>query len=442
MKEKILILDPERKVNYKISKDTSGGYGTGNDFGNSIVPRILKNLLKKYSNWPPLFAGYTFSVLEDLGHEVTYSKNLNIDFDNFDIFIIVSSIVCCETELETIKKLKSQNKKIFAIGPFATNMFNLYTNAGATVIMGEPEFFFLKNPNLEKSFEKEQIIFNNNFKLDDLPFPKWDLMIKNMKNTNKLFGNHISIPILATRGCPYSCSRYCVYPLQQGSKIRQRNPKNIIDEMEYWNKNHDVSMFIFRDPVFSINRKHTIEFCNELINRNLNVKFVIETHLSILNEELISLLKKAGLKGAKVGIESSDIDVLKQESRHTVNKDEQLKKIRELEKSNIMVSAMFIIGFPSDTHKSIENTIEYAKLLNTTYAQFSVWTPYPGTPVFGDYQKKIIVKGYENFDQYKLVYKHKIFNQIEIKKYLNNAYSKYYTRFAWFYKYIKGYFFT
>ena len=207
MKEKILILDPERKVNYKISKDTSGGYGTGNDFGYSIVPRVLKNLLKKYSDWPPLFAGYTFSVLKDLGYEVTYSKNLNIDFDNFDIFIIVSSIVCCETELETIKKLKSQNKKIFAIGPFATNMFNLYTNAGATVIMGEPEFFFLKNPNLEKSFEKEQIIFNNNFKLDDLPFPKWDLMIKNLKNTNKLFGKHKSIPILATRGCPYSCSR-------------------------------------------------------------------------------------------------------------------------------------------------------------------------------------------------------------------------------------------
>ena len=64
MKEKILILDPKRKADYKISKDTSGGYGTGNDFGNSIVPRILKNLLKKYSNWPPLFAGYTFSVLE------------------------------------------------------------------------------------------------------------------------------------------------------------------------------------------------------------------------------------------------------------------------------------------------------------------------------------------------------------------------------------------
>ena len=54
-------------------------------------------------------------------------------------------------------------------------------------------------------------------------------------------------------------------------------------------------MFIFRDPVFSINRKHTLEFCNDLINRNLNIKFVIETHLRILDTELISILKKAAL---------------------------------------------------------------------------------------------------------------------------------------------------
>ena len=39
---KILILDPEKKVTHRISKDTSGGYGTGNDFGDSIIPTFLK----------------------------------------------------------------------------------------------------------------------------------------------------------------------------------------------------------------------------------------------------------------------------------------------------------------------------------------------------------------------------------------------------------------
>ena len=44
---RILILDPYRKANYRISKDTNGGYGTANNFGNNLVPMILKYLLKK-----------------------------------------------------------------------------------------------------------------------------------------------------------------------------------------------------------------------------------------------------------------------------------------------------------------------------------------------------------------------------------------------------------
>ena len=43
---KILILDIYKKVNYRISKDTSGGYGTGNDFGEGFVAQYLKKLKK------------------------------------------------------------------------------------------------------------------------------------------------------------------------------------------------------------------------------------------------------------------------------------------------------------------------------------------------------------------------------------------------------------
>ena len=250
------------------------------------------------------------------------------------------------------------------------------------------------------------IIFTHEYSLDDLPFPAWDKIIKNNKNVSKLFGNYSTVPMLATRGCPYSCFKYCVYPLQQGRKVRQRSVKLIVDEMEYW-KNKNIKMFIFRDPVFSINKKHTIEFCNELINRNLDVKFVIETHLRILDTELIKLLRKSGLKAVKVGVESSDEDVLKNADRFTIKKDEQLEKIREIEKNNIQVSAMFILGFPADNEKSMTKTISYAKKLNTTYAQFSVWTPYPGTPVYEEYKEKIFAKNFEDCDQYNLIYKHK-----------------------------------
>lgn len=433
---KILLLDIYKDVAHRISKDTSGGYGTGNNFGDTFFTNFLKKTLKKIHDWPPMFAVYSFSVLLEKGYDIDFLKELPEDYLKYDIFIITSSIVCCETELSVIKKIKENNKKIFAIGPFATNMHTIYSNAGATVIIGEPEFYFLGRNNFIEDLNKDNVTVKQDFELDDLPFPRWDKIISNTKKVSKLFGDYSTLPILATRGCPYSCFKYCVYPLQQGRKVRQRSTKKIVDEMELWKNKMNIGMFVFRDPVFSINKKHTLELANELIKRKLKLKFIIETHLKILDSELIKILKKAGLKAVKVGVESADTSVLNDANRFTIEKDEQFKKIRELEENNIQVSAMFILGFPSDTEESMNNTINYAKKLNTTYAQFSVWTPYPGTPVYQEYKDKILAKKYEDYDQYNLVYKNTNLSETKVRKYLERAYEKFYLRFNWAKKFI------
>ena len=434
---KILILDPERKVSHRISKDTSGGYGTGNDFGDTLVPIFLKKTLKVVHDWAPMFAVYTIAVLKKNGHDVHYSKIPPNDLDSFDLYIVVSSIVCCETECLNIKKIVELNKKVLVIGPFATSNPKKYIKAGGTVILGEPEFFFMKNKDLNEIENNKTISFQHDFILDDLPYPDWQSVSKNT-NASSLFGGGKSLPILATRGCPYSCFKYCVYPLQQGRKPRSRDVVKIVDELEYWYKKLNVKMFVFRDPVFSINKKHTIEFCEELIKRNLKIRYVIETHLKILDSELIKILKQSGLKAVKVGVESGDEEVMKDANRFTIKKDEQLTKIRELEKNNILVSSMFIIGFPADDEDSMMKTINYAKKLNTTFSQFSVWTPYPGTPVFKEYEDQITANRFEEFDQYNLVFKHKNLNKEIIRKYLSKAYSSYYLRIKWLTKYFKS----
>ena len=434
---KILILDPEKKVTHRISKDTSGGYGTGNDFGDGLIPIFLKKALKIVHDWAPMFAVYTISVLKKHGHEVHYSKILPDDLNSFDLYIVVSSIVCCETECENIKNIFEFNKKVLVIGPFATSNPKKYIEAGGAVIIGEPEFFFMKYKDLNEIGDNKIISFQHDFALDDLPYPDWESVSKNT-NASSLFGGGKSLPILATRGCPYSCFKYCVYPLQQGRKPRARNVVKIVDELEYWNKKLNVKMFIFRDPVFSINKKHTIEFCKELTKRNLKIRYIIETHLRILDSELIKILKQSGLKAVKVGVESGDEEVLKDANRFTVKQDEQLSKIRELEKNHILVSSMFIIGFPTDNESSIMKTIRYAQKLNTTFSQFSVWTPYPGTPVFKEYEDQITAKKFEEFTQYNLVFKHKILSSERIRVLLGKTYTMYYGRISWALKFMKN----
>jgi len=46
--------------------------------------------------------------------------------NDYDFYIIPSSIDCNETEIVAIKKLKTYNKTIFAIGPFAISVPDNY----------------------------------------------------------------------------------------------------------------------------------------------------------------------------------------------------------------------------------------------------------------------------------------------------------------------------
>ena len=325
----ILILDPYKKTDYRISKDTSGGYGTGNDFGDGVVAKMIKRKLKSSSDWPPLFLAYSFSVLKKK-FNVLYKKIYEINeideiIEKFDLFIISSSIVCSDKEIEIIKELRNRKKLVVSIGPFATNLPNLYLSAGSSVISGEPEMFFLNEKIENISGDPKIYKTTKTTDINLLPYPEWQNLIN--FNSVKLYGKFKSVPILATRGCPYSCFRYCVYPLQQGRAVRQRSPDNILGEILYWYKNFGVKLFIFRDPVFSINKKHTIEVCNKIIESKIKIKIVIETHLRLLSDDLILKLKSAGLIYVKVGIENADTNILSQEERFTVKTDDQLEVI-------------------------------------------------------------------------------------------------------------------
>tara|TARA_Y100000590_G_scaffold1215_1_gene1563 strand:+ start:136 stop:1452 length:1317 start_codon:yes stop_codon:yes gene_type:complete len=432
---KILILDIYPKKNYRIIKDTNGQYGTGNDFGNSLFTRILKYFTRKNLFWPPIYVAYTMAVLKNRGHEVEYSY---IFKENFDYYIFTSSIVSHETELNQIRQLSEKGKKIISIGPFAANNPEEYLKAGSNVIVNEPEFFLLKNDISNIEFNYPQILndIKLNTELDSLPMPLWNFFIEKKILTYGLIRKKTTIPILATRGCPYSCFHYCVYPLSQGRKVRSMSPKKIVEEIKYWIDNYNISSFVFRDPVFSINRKHTIELCNEIIKSNLKIEFNVETHLNNLDDEISELLVKAGMTMIKVGIESVDSNVLKSSKRKTIETDVQLQKIRKIEKLKVKVVTMYIIGMVGDSIKTVNDTINYAKKLNTYISQFSIFTPYPGTPLFDEYKNIINTKKFEDFNQYNLVFNHANFDNQLARKMMDKAYNNFFLRFSWILKFI------
>tara|TARA_Y100000992_G_C20953032_1_gene344463 strand:- start:50 stop:574 length:525 start_codon:yes stop_codon:yes gene_type:complete len=153
---------------------------------------------------------------------------------------------------------------------------------------------------------------------------------------------------------------------------------------------------------------------------------MVETHLNNLDNEMIKLLKLAGLRLVYVGVESASDFVLDDMKRFTVEHDKQYKVIKKCEDEGIKVKTMFIIGNPEDTKDTIIKSIEYSKYLPSLYTQFSVFTPYPGTPVYANFENIITEKKFEKFNQYTLTFSHKNLSKKDILDLKNLAYFKYY----------------
>tara|TARA_B100000214_G_scaffold373171_1_gene352948 strand:+ start:143 stop:1513 length:1371 start_codon:yes stop_codon:yes gene_type:complete len=436
---KFVILDvyPDRR--HRLIKDTAGGYGTGNNFGKNFFSKFLNIYVDNSIGMPAIEIMYISSILKEKC-QVDYTRDKNDKvIKDADFLILPSSIIAHETEVETLQSIK--DKKIFVTGIFANIMREKYLTENSIVVKNESDTFFY---NLNKSGNLNFEYLNNLFKdknlingfyapvsLDELPFPDWGSYSRKFPLRNNFFSlkERIAIPILGTRGCPYSCFNYCTYPLQQGRKVRARSVENIVAEMKHWKDELGANKFVFRDPVFSINRKHTVSLCEEIIKQNLKITFMVETHLNNMDDEMIDLLKKAGLRLVYVGVESSNHVVLKDMKRFTVEHDKQYQVIKKCEEAGITVKTMFIIGNPEDTEDTIVASIEYSKYLPSLYAQFSVFTPYPGTPVYGEFKDIITETKLENFNQYNLIFKHKNLSQEKIEKLKSLAYFKFYFNF-------------
>jgi len=442
----ITIIDIYSVKKARISKDTNGAFGTINDYGDGFIAKLLTRVKAKSVDWPPLYSVYSTAVLRKQGHEVKFIRSTIDQFElsslrDVELCLVTTSIVCYETEVQLIKLIKEKSKvPVGVMGSVATSIPAPYLEAGAFVISGEPEFFFKQHLDLDTLKSADGILkaeIDSN--LDQLEFPAWDFVFQDTKPRYKLLGlGEVFLPILATRGCPYSCYHYCTYPLQQGRKLRTRSAQNIVAEMSHWQDTLGVSLFMFRDPVFSINRTHTINLCEEIIGSGRRFKFIIETHLKNLDPERIELLKKAGLVMVKVGIESVDTEILGGVKRYSIKSDEQIQKIQLLESQGIAVTCFYMFGLPKDTEESCKKTIEYAKKINSYGAQFSVFTPYPGTPIFAEYKDKLITSSHEDFTQWHLVFKHDNISPKKMRQLLNMAYSRYYARLSWFFgKFVK-----
>lgn len=437
---RILIVDTVCSRKGVVNKDVNGGLGTRTKIGNSVRARILEQIKKSGVVLPLLEFGYLAAILKQKGHEVAVEKVTNqyaLEHigqrirEGFTELIYYPAVVSYEIDnnvAQTIKRLFPDVRQ-GAIGPFASAMPDKVADYFDWVIAGETEQVFLDTPIEELS----GIVRNPKFvqDLDSLPFPDWSVF-KTGFSYRPMLARTPFYTIQGSRGCPMSCAFYCPYPASQGLKWRTRSIANIIDEIEHLQRTYGARALLFRDPFFSLNKKRTIEFGEEMLRRNVKIEWGCETRLDALNDDLIRLLARAGLRALNIGVESEDVELLSKNYRKGFENIRQSERIALCHSLGIKVNAFFIFGLDGDTETSIRKTIEYAKSLKTFAVQFTISTPLPGTPFYEQMKPTLLTQDVQFLDNNTLVFPHENLTPARMEELKEQAFVEYYFRPGFF----------
>ena len=207
-----------------------------------------------------------------------------------------------------------------------------------------------------------------NSELDKLPFPAWDL-----------FPQTELYPIITSRGCPFKCI-FCTRPY--GNKLRERSPENVVAEFKELVTKYKAKSIVFWDETFGVNKRRAIKIADMLIQENMSsyVKWSMHSRVNIVDYELLEKLKRAGCTHVGFGIESGNAKVL-EISKKGITLEQAKKAVKTSKKLGLGTSSYFILGFPYETKKTAQDTINFARKLNTDSVSIGIMIPFPKTEI-------------------------------------------------------------
>jgi len=276
-----------------------------------------------------------------------------------------------------------------------------------------------------------QIIFNSPRErignLDELPFPAYDLLPMDRYYPAK--GSYERLPaisMLTSRGCPGRCA-FCNKTL--GEKMVFRSAGSLFKEIKMLVNDFKIRQIMFYDDTFTVYKDNIKKFCQLLLNEKIDIAWCCFSRVDYIDLEILKLMKKAGCHQIMYGIESGDQKVL-----DSINKKTDLglsRKVVELtKKAGIDVRGAFMLGNPIETRETVLKTLNFALELEPEVAIFNITTPYPGTAMFEEADKKGLITTYDwdDYDLSKPVMRLENISQEEIIKLYKYCYRRFYFR--------------
>jgi radical SAM superfamily enzyme YgiQ (UPF0313 family) len=191
---------------------------------------------------------------------------------------------------------------------------------------------------------------------------------------------HGVISLLATRGCPYSCS-YCHRIMSK--KLHWRSPDNIFDEVQAY---YDLGFrrFAFVDDIFNLRRDVSHAFYQKVIARGMKVQILFPNGLrgDVLNHEDIDLMVEAGVVNFALALETASprLQGAIRKNLHLDKLSANIDYITGKYAREVMLDLFIMMGFPSETKEELQMTFDFVKSIRWLhFPVVSLVQIYPGS---------------------------------------------------------------
>ncbi len=219
--------------------------------------------------------------------------------------------------------------------------------------------------------------------MDEIPYPARHLLPLELYDRTIEFLDATPADVMSiSRGCVFNCG-FCETRKLWGNVCRGFSPNRVIGEIEDLQRRYGTKGIYFINDNFTLRKEKTIELCNLMIEKKLDLQWVCDTRVDLVTDELLGLMSRAGCKTIWFGVESASPRVLKRIGRNTT--PQQVEAAFKLcRKHGIKTACSFMLGLPDETLADMEASLKFAKKLSPDWCQFNTFIAYPDSKLYNE----------------------------------------------------------
>ena len=171
------------------------------------------------------------------------------------------------------------------------------------------------------------------------------------------------IGLQTKRGCPHDCA-YCSYPLIEGTRVRHRDPREVVDDLETLRRDYGVDNVFFTDSIFNDAGGGHLALAEEMLRRGTKTRWASFFRPQRLERAQLRLLKSAGLYAVELGTDATDDTTLAALGKGFTF-DEVVRSAQACADEGLAVAHYVMFGGPGETPETAARGLANLKRLPT-----------------------------------------------------------------------------